>query len=1075
MCKLRWKLHTLGADVSRHRLRLINGAGSTGQRLADCGVIKHVRASVSSCADARCALLAAERVHPFPCTTMAPTTAPMRGLARFILGIASCLLALSCSGSKDSTSSTRVRPPAQLYIVSGDAQSGTVGKEIAQPLVVKVVDANGRPIEGQLVNFRVTAGGGSVFAGSATTNPDGIAQERWTLGTVAGADQTLEARAVDNSTGQAIVFATFHATAIADVPSALAILTQPSATAQSGQSLAVQPVVRVTDRYGNPASSSGVQVTATIAAPANGQTLTGAATVASDNSGSATFTNLAIVGTIGSVALSFSSNGLTPVVSRAISLGAGSPTQLTAVTSTSLTGTVGVALATLPRVVVRDVTGNPVAGVTITFALSTDGGTISPTSVTTDANGEAALSNWVLPTKTGTVMVVASASAIPNASVTFSVMAQPGPAVQIAWVSGNSMSVVAGSSPVALVTLVTDSYGNLVPGATVSWTITSGQATLSANSSLSDASGKTTIAVAPTTPGTVQVAAALANGGSVVFTLTVSTPIYTLSITLDGTGSGTVTSVPAGISCTLSAGAATGQCSAQFTTGTKVTLSAVQATGSVFSQWSGACTGTSNCDLTIDQSLAANATFTALPMGVLTIQGVGTGQGTVNSSPTGLACAIDSGSTSGSCSHSFVNGTTVTLTATSDSKSRFDGWSGDCTGTGQCVLSMTQNHNVSASFTRLTYTLTVAGTGTGSGVVMTSPAYGACLYTAGTTTSPCNFEIPAGTSIQVYAGYVATGSSFSGFSGDCSGNCTMNANHSVTATFTRVSYTLTLQLYATGSGTVTSNTGMKCQDAGGGISGSVSNLVICTSQIAIGTSVTLTAIADPGSAFSGLGCSSAPSCTYTFTMNADVTLSGNFQRLYYPVTVIGNGAGSGTVTGGTGISYGGLIDCSIIAGTTSGICAAGISRGQNMNLMATPAAGSVFAGWGGACAGAGTQTTCGTGVDTSGVTVTASFALAATLTITGTVPPSGQSFTVRSLDGKVSCTITTSGNSGQCTATYATSSSVSLTFTRSATSLSMQWSSDGPNECNGSLAASASGTGSCTLTMSGNRTVTVSQ
>jgi hypothetical protein len=59
----------------------------------------------------------------------------------------------------------------------------------------------------------VTEGGGSVIAGSAQTNADGEARERWTLGPTAG-EQILEARAVDQSTGDPIVFGRIAATAI---------------------------------------------------------------------------------------------------------------------------------------------------------------------------------------------------------------------------------------------------------------------------------------------------------------------------------------------------------------------------------------------------------------------------------------------------------------------------------------------------------------------------------------------------------------------------------------------------------------------------------------------------------------------------------------------------------------------------------------------------------------------------------------------------------------------------------------------------------------------------------------------
>ncbi|HZG41712.1 MAG TPA: hypothetical protein VEY93_02035, partial [Longimicrobium sp.] len=86
--------------------------------------------------------------------------------------------------------------PARVVVVAGDLQSDTVGKELAQPLVVRVVDDRDRPVRNQLVNFVVTAGGGSVFAGSSVTNAQGEARERWTLGPVAGDTQRVEARAV---------------------------------------------------------------------------------------------------------------------------------------------------------------------------------------------------------------------------------------------------------------------------------------------------------------------------------------------------------------------------------------------------------------------------------------------------------------------------------------------------------------------------------------------------------------------------------------------------------------------------------------------------------------------------------------------------------------------------------------------------------------------------------------------------------------------------------------------------------------------------------------------------------------
>lgn len=52
---------------------------------------------------------------------------------------------------------------AAMAIVSGNEQTGTVGTELAHPLVVEVTDAGGAPQGGITVSFVVTSGGGSLF------------------------------------------------------------------------------------------------------------------------------------------------------------------------------------------------------------------------------------------------------------------------------------------------------------------------------------------------------------------------------------------------------------------------------------------------------------------------------------------------------------------------------------------------------------------------------------------------------------------------------------------------------------------------------------------------------------------------------------------------------------------------------------------------------------------------------------------------------------------------------------------------------------------------------------------------
>ena len=68
---------------------------------------------------------------------------------------------------------------------------------------------------------------------------------------------------------------------------------------------------------------------------------------------------------------------------------------------------------------------------------------------------------------------------------------------------------------------------------------------------------------------------------------------FSLTVTKSGTGAGTITSAPAGISC----GA---DCTEPYTNGTSVTLTAAPAVGSTFTGWSGGgCTGTGTCTVSI--------------------------------------------------------------------------------------------------------------------------------------------------------------------------------------------------------------------------------------------------------------------------------------------------------------------------------------------------------------------------------------------------------------------------------------------------------------------------------------------
>lgn len=154
-------------------------------------------------------------------------------------------------------------------------------------------------------------------------------------------------------------------------------------------------------------------------------------------------------------------------------------------------------------------------------------------------------------------------------------------------------------------------------------------------------------------------------------------------LTVTATGTGTITSSPTGINCPTS-------CSSTFAQGTQVILTAAPGTNSIFGGWSGACSGTGTCSVTVSTATAVSATFN--PGFPLTVNVSGTG--TVTSSPAGINCPS-------TCSAGFPQNTQVTLTATAGANNIFSDWSGGCTGVTTCGVTLTAATSVNATFTAL--------------------------------------------------------------------------------------------------------------------------------------------------------------------------------------------------------------------------------------------------------------------------------------------------------------------------------------------------------------------------------------
>ncbi|MBI3898341.1 MAG: InlB B-repeat-containing protein [Gammaproteobacteria bacterium] len=246
---------------------------------------------------------------------------------------------------------------------------------------------------------------------------------------------------------------------------------------------------------------------------------------------------------------------------------------------------------------------------------------------------------------------------------------------------------------------------------------------------------------------------------------------YQLTVTT--TGSGKVTTSPPGINCQP-------DCTESYPAGTPITGTATAAAGYRFARWTGTSCTTATCTRTLNSSATIGAVFERIPTTTYTLTVAVTGTGTVTSSPAGISCGTD-------CSEAYASGTAVTLTPAPATGYTFAGWSGSCSGTGSCVVTMSAARSVTATFSQGTptsYLLSVSKTG--SGTVTSAPVGINCG-------SDCSELYAPGTSVTLTA-TPATGSTFSGWNGNgisCLGTGTcamaMSAARSVTATFTSTS------------------------------------------------------------------------------------------------------------------------------------------------------------------------------------------------------------------------------------------------------------------------------------------------
>jgi hypothetical protein len=475
---------------------------------------------------------------------------------------------------------------------------------------------------------------------------------------------------------------------------------------------------------------------------------------------------------------------------------------------------------------------------------------------------------------------------------------------------------------------------------------------------------------------------------------------HLLSVSKSGTGTGTVTSFPAGIACGAT-------CSASFAHNTVVTLSQLAEPGSEFKEWTGACSGSGTCEVTMSEAKSVGAKFDLEPVGVfkLTVSKSGTGTGTVTSSPAGINCG-------GDCEESYAENTLVTLSQLAEPGSEFKEWTGACSGSGTCEVTMSAAKSVGAKFDIGPHLLSVTKSGTGTGTVTSSPAGINCGAT-------CSASFAHNTVVTLTKA-AEPGSEFKEWTGACSGSgtceVTMSEAKSVGAKFDLEPHLLTVSKSGTGTGTVTSSpAGINCG-------------ATCSASFAHNSVVTLSQSASAGSEFKEWTGACSGSGTCEVTMSAAKSVGAKFDLIPRTLTITKAGTGTGEVK------------CKVGAGPEEA-CAASYPNGSSVKVIATPSAGSELSGFSGACSGASCTLSM-----TANKSVTATFNL---IPRTLTVSKAGSG------SGTVTC------DGGSCASSYPDGTKVTLAASAASGSTFAGWSGGG-----------CSGTGTCVVTLNANTTVT---
>lgn len=399
--------------------------------------------------------------------------------------------------------------------VSGNYQTGPVNSAGGQPLVVQVLDAAGQPVVGRTINWTVNPGNVVLSAASSATDAAGRASVAFTYGPSAGVSG---AQARDPTVAGHVGFLITSTGGDS--------LTQISGNGQTGviNSVGAQPlVVEVRDAAGQPVAGRSINWSGAGGATPNAvSSLTDAAGRASV---SFTYGTTAVPDALGAVDLVSGLSTVFSVTSTA------PPETLSVFAGGGQSGPPGTAGSQPIVVVLRDAGGAPIVGRGITWSVASGGATVVSSTATTDASGQANTTfNYGAAAGASILSAQESGGMIAQATVT---ALAAGPTLTIA--SGNGQSAQVNASFAQPLVVNAQTGGIAAVGISINWSVVSGAATVSSGTTVTDASGNTSITLtAGASAGAVTITATRQDAPTVTVAFNESVaaaPVLSLALT----------------------------------------------------------------------------------------------------------------------------------------------------------------------------------------------------------------------------------------------------------------------------------------------------------------------------------------------------------------------------------------------------------------------------------------------------------------------------------------------------------------------------------------------------------------